>query len=98
VDESIRYTGYRRAGDWADRKRFRGAHVEWLAGLSTDEVCSQIIKPETSAAAWPAEQRERSYAQMDLARGKAGIGKAIVLGIREPRNYFWGARNILCTH
>ena len=56
----------------------QGEHVEWLAGLSTDEVCSQIIKPETVAAAWPAEQRERSYAQMDLARGKGGTGKATV--------------------
>ena len=93
-----RYTGYRRAGDWADRKRFRGAHVEWLAGLSTDEVCSQVIKPETSAAAWPAEQRERSYAQMDLARGEAGIGEATALGVQAPRNYFLGPRSIFYTH
>ena len=76
------YTGYRRAGDWGERKRFRREHVEWLSGLSTDEVCGQIIKPETSAAAWPAEQRERSYAQMVLAREAGGsvdgIGKATV--------------------
>ena len=73
------YIGYRRAGDWAERKRFRSEHVQWLTGLSTDEVCGSLIKPETSGyAGWPAQQRERSYAQMALARGEAGIGRATV--------------------
>eukprot|EP01047_Picozoa_sp_COSAG01_P022841 COSAG01_NODE_1371_length_10547_cov_22.320827_5_plen_1287_part_00 len=58
------FIGYRRAGDWAERKRFRIDDVERLPGLSTDEVCGQIIKPETQAAVWPPDVVERSYARM----------------------------------
>ena len=32
------FVGYRRAGDWGERKKFRPEHVDRLAGLSTDEV------------------------------------------------------------
>jgi hypothetical protein len=70
--------GYRRAGDWGDRKAFRADAVERLAGLSTDEVCNDIIKPETQSASWPTHVVERSYAQMVLAQGETGIGTATV--------------------
>ena len=77
-------TGYCRAGNWADRKKFRTEAVQWLAGLSTDEVCGSIIKLETAAESWPVEQKERSYARMVLAQAvrqaqrKTGIGLATV--------------------
>jgi hypothetical protein len=59
--------GYRRAGDWGDRLRFRAKAVQRLPGLSTDEVCGNIIKPETKAASWAADAVERSYAQVGAA-------------------------------
>jgi hypothetical protein len=73
-------TGYHRAGDWGERRRFRADVVRWLPGLSTDEVCSLIIKPETATAAWPADVAEWSYARMVVARGEdeGGVGTATV--------------------
>ena len=85
------FVGYARAGNWADRKRFRPDAVERLSGLSTDEVCAMIIKPETDAAQWPDEEKERSYARMVMnaaspggnarvvpAQGPTGVGEATV--------------------
>ena len=85
------FVGYARAGNWNDRKRFRPDAVERLSGLTTDEVCGGIIKPETSAAPWPPEEKERSYARMVLnassptgnarivpADGETGVGDATV--------------------
>jgi hypothetical protein len=71
-------TGYRRAGNWADRKKFRVDAIDRLAGLSTDEVCSDIIKPACSAAIWPEHEQERSYARLALAAGEPGVGTATV--------------------
>ncbi len=85
------FVGYARAGNWNDRKRFRPDAVERLSGLTTDEVCGGIIKPETAAARWPDEEKERSYARMALnasspsgnarfvpAEGETGVGLATV--------------------
>jgi tetratricopeptide (TPR) repeat protein len=72
------FVGYRRAGNWADRKKFRVGAVDRLAGLSTDEVCANIIKPVCAAASWPEHEQERSYARMMRAQGDAGIGTATV--------------------
>jgi hypothetical protein len=72
------FVGYRRAGNWADRKKVRVGAVDRLAGLSTDEVCANIIKPVCAAASWPEHEQERSYARMMRAQGDAGIGTATV--------------------
>ena len=72
------YVGYARAGNWGDRKKFRPDAVERLRGLTTDEVCGSIIKPETQAAQWPDEEKERSYARMWRAAGGSGVGDATV--------------------
>jgi hypothetical protein len=71
-------TGFRRAGNWADRKKFRVDAIDRLAGLSTDEVCTDIIKPACSAATWLEHEQERSYARLALATGEAGVGTATV--------------------
>lgn len=71
-------TGYRRAGNWADRKKFRVDAITRLAGLSTDEVCTDIIKPACIAATWPEHEHERSYARMARAAGESGVGTATV--------------------
>eukprot|EP01048_Picozoa_sp_COSAG05_P024110 COSAG05_NODE_5520_length_1153_cov_1.533207_1_plen_226_part_10 len=71
------YVGYKRAGDWSDRKKFRPGDVERLSGLTTDEVCGNIIKPETAAAPWPDEIKEPSYARMVMAN-EPGVGTANV--------------------
>ena len=73
-----RFVGYCRAGNWEDRKKFRPAAVDRLSGLSTDEVCSLIIKPETSAASWAADEKERSYARMVRDAGGTGVDTATV--------------------
>ena len=70
--------GYRRAGDWGERKKFRLEAVDRLAGLSTDEVCGDIIKPACTAASWPEDEKERSYARMVRAEGETGVGEANV--------------------
>ncbi len=71
-------TGFRRAGNWADRKKFRVDAIDRLAGLSTDEVCTDIIKPACSAATWLEHEQERSYARLALATGESGVGTATV--------------------
>ncbi len=72
------FVGYARAGNWGDRKKFRPDAVEQLRGLTTDEVCGSIIKPETQAAQWPDEEKERSYARMWRSAGGSGVGDATV--------------------
>lgn len=72
------WVGYARAGNWADRKKFRPDAVQRLRGLTTDEVCASIIKPVTQAAQWPVEEQERSYARMWRAAGGDGVDTATV--------------------
>lgn len=41
-------------------------------------MCGDIIKPACTAATWPEEEKERSYARMVRAKGEAGVGTATV--------------------
>ena len=41
-------------------------------------MCGDIIKPACTAATWPEEEKERSYARMVRAEGEAGVGTATV--------------------
>lgn len=89
------FVGYRRAGNWGDRLKFRVEAVDRLAGLSTDEVCGDIIKPETAAATWPLDEKERSYARMVLNASSPGGNARLVPAQCETGI---GTANVFASH